>query len=68
MPTLNFNVKVKAGKRTPVEVECYYTAVNQETLTLINGVTVTNQEIAEFIAQKVCAALQITEGTQHEAR
>lgn len=42
MSLLNFNVKVKAGKRTPAQVSAYSTAVNKKTLTLTNGETITN--------------------------
>lgn len=61
MPTLNFNVKVKAGKRTPAKVECYYTAVNEQTITLINGRQITNQQIAEWIADNLQEALERSE-------
>ena len=30
--THNFNVKIKTGKRTPIEVTVYYTAVNEKVL------------------------------------
>jgi hypothetical protein len=61
MPTININVKVKAGKRTPSEVAAYYTAVNEPTLTLVNGREVSASQIAEWIAENLQAALHHTE-------
>jgi len=49
MPTLNFNVKIKAGARTPVEVSAHSTAINEKTIAFINGRTLTSTQIAEWL-------------------
>lgn len=59
---LNFNVNVKAGPRTPAEVVCYYTAVNKKTLTLINGETISNDQIAQWIRNELQEALDKLQG------
>jgi hypothetical protein len=59
MATFNFNVKIKTGKRTPIEVGCYWTAVNNKTVELFNSdETTTVSAIAEFIQKSVEKALK----------
>ena len=53
MPTLNINVKVIGGKRTPPNVEAYYTAVNIKEITFPNGRVITNEQLAQWIADNL---------------
>ena len=62
---ININVKVKAGKRTPVDVTVITTGVNEKTLTLINGLTITDQQIAEWIDKQLTKAIKKIEEKQH---
>jgi|GEM_PF-4279441 len=43
---INFNVKVKAGPRTPPQVTVYSTSVNEKWLTYANGRTDSEHSIA----------------------
>jgi hypothetical protein len=55
---ININLKVKAGKRTPVEVTAYGTSVNEKTLTLINGETIREQVIIDWLVSELRAQLK----------
>lgn len=64
---LNFNVKVRAGTRTSVEVEARCTAVNEKMIKFIGGRTLTSGQIAEWIRVKLQAELnEVQGGTYHE--
>lgn len=52
-----FTVKVKAGPRTSVEVECVPTGVNTKTFTFSNGKTITDDEISKWIAKNLYESL-----------
>jgi hypothetical protein len=54
---LNFNVKVKAGPRTPAQVGAYYTSVNSKTVTLTNGKTITSAQISKWLQEQLQVAL-----------
>ncbi len=43
---INLNVKIKAGPRTPVNVEIYGTAVNEKIIKFANGSQVSEYTIA----------------------
>ena len=55
---LNLNIKIKAGPRTPVEVDVYCTAVNEKMLRFANGCMVTESQIAEFMKQTLTKKLK----------
>lgn len=52
-----FTLKVKAGPRTSVEVECSPTGVNAKTFTLSNGKTITDDQISKWVAKSLYEAL-----------
>lgn len=50
--THNFNVKIKTGKRTPIEVTVYYTAVNEKTLQFSHTEKeLPQQKVADWISE-----------------
>lgn len=55
---INLNVKIKAGKRTPVQVEVYGTAVNEKTIEFANGETIREQAICDWLQSELTAALR----------
>jgi hypothetical protein len=55
---INFNVKVNAGKRTPASVNVILTSVNPKTLTLINGKTISDQSIADWIETELLKTIR----------
>jgi hypothetical protein len=56
--TLNFNIKVKSGKRTPIEVSCYSTAVNKKQLEFQHtSKMISNSQIADWIEKALKEAL-----------
>lgn len=60
---INLNVKIKAGKRTPVEVIVYGTAANEKILHFANGREVTESQIAAWITQELTKVLKGTQDT-----
>ena len=46
---MNFTLKVYGGKRTPVEVGCYPTNVNEKVMVFANGKSISDKLIAEFV-------------------
>ena len=59
---LNFNIKVKAGKRTPAQVTAYSTAVNKKIVTLVNGETTSDEQIAKWLQKSLQSALDKLQG------
>jgi type VI protein secretion system component Hcp len=57
MAQINLNIKIKAGKRTPVEIDIYRTSVNEKTLDFINGKSLTEQDIIEIIYKNLAQEL-----------
>ena len=55
---INLNVKIKGGKRTPIEVTVYDTAVNQKELVFKNGNRIKGGDIAEMLEKNLTAALK----------
>ncbi len=55
---INLNVKIKAGKRTPVAVEVYSMSVNEKTIEFANGLTITESQIASRIQTQLTKELQ----------
>jgi len=55
---INFNIKVKGGKRTPVEVTVYGTAVNEKVIEFSNGKTVSESQIAIWLQDNLVIALK----------
>ncbi len=55
---INLNVKVKGGKRTPVEVSVYSSAANTKTMEFKNKRVVTDEQIAEWIQQNLHVVLK----------
>ncbi len=56
--TINLNVKIKAGPRTPVEVEVCGTAVNEKKIKFANGEEVTGSQIADFLKKRLTNSLK----------
>lgn len=54
----NFNFKVSAGPRTPIEVDCIATSVNEKTFKFSNGKTITDKEIAKWVQKELEKALK----------
>ena len=55
---INLNIKIKGGKRTPVEVTVYGTSVNQKELVFKNGNRIKENDIAEMISKNTENALR----------
>ena len=55
---INLNVKVKGGPRTPIEVEVYWTAVNEKVIRFANGQEITGEEIADWITDNLTHVLE----------
>lgn len=55
---IHFRVTVYAGKRTKTVVEAHSTAVNPRTLTLVNGVRVSEKAIEDWIEEGLTAAIE----------
>ncbi|MFH1455043.1 MAG: hypothetical protein ABIF22_01865 [bacterium] len=51
--TINLNIKLTAGKRTPLQVDVQRTSVNEKVLTFKNGQTMTESEIASTIKKQL---------------
>lgn len=58
MATINLNVKIKVGPRTSTTVEVYSTSTNGKAVKLKNGKTLTDQMVADWIAENLPAALK----------
>jgi hypothetical protein len=58
---LNLNIKIKSGKRTPVEVSVYSTSVNQKTMEFVNGKSLTEKEIIEWLCGTMAKSLKAFE-------
>ncbi len=57
--TLNFNIKVTSGGRTPIKVEAYSTAVNPKILEFQNSKkTVTSDQIAIWLNKALKEVLE----------
>ena len=61
---ISFNLKVNGGKRTPVEVECYPTGVNEKVMVFANGKWISDKHIAEYVRVTLSSALR---GLQNKA-
>lgn len=55
---INLNIKVYGGKRTELSVEARPTAVNEKTMVFKNGRSVTDTQIAEWMARKLESKLK----------
>ena len=55
---INLNVKIKAGPRTPVEIEVYGTSVNEKKIRFANGSEISESTIAVWIQENLKTALQ----------
>ncbi len=64
---INFNVKVRGGPRTPVEVDVFSTSVNEKALTFKNGLTVTQDQIATWIKTELTRVLKARQDTNVRA-
>lgn len=58
MATINLNVKVHIGPRTETFVEVYSTSVNGRAVKLKNGRLITDQILADWIAENLTAAIR----------
>ncbi len=56
--TINLNIKIKAGPRTPVEVDVCGTAVNEKSLTFANGKKLTGIDIAKWLKRELSNELK----------
>lgn len=62
---INLNVKIKAGKRTQIDVGVYPTSVNEKIIEFNNGKTISEIEIADYLQKTLTNALkQISEETK----
>lgn len=66
MTTINLNVKIKAGKRTPVEVTVYGTSANGKTLEFANGLTITDGHIVKWIERELTKAIKSIQGDEND--
>jgi hypothetical protein len=55
---INFNVKVRAGPRTPVGVDVYSTSSKEKALRFANGVQVTETQIADWLHSELSRVLR----------
>lgn len=62
MTTINLNVKIKAGKRTPVEVLVYGTSVNDKSLEFSNGLVISESRIIKWIETELTKAIKSIQG------
>lgn len=58
MTTINLNLKVKAGPRTPVQVTCYGTSVNEKAIKFRNGQVIKENSIANWVTSQLQIALE----------
>lgn len=58
---INLNVKIKAGPRTPVEVDVYRTSINERVIKFGNGKQISESDLATWIQGKLRFALQVVE-------
>lgn len=58
MPYINVNLKVRGGKRTPVETWATLTATNERTIEFANGNSVTGSDIADLVVVYLQAHLR----------
>jgi len=56
--TINLNVKVKAGPRTPIEVSACSTSVNEKLIKLSNGRTVSDRYLAKLLEEVIMDMLK----------
>ena len=57
--TVNFSLKVKSGKRLPIEVTCYPTGVNEKHLEFQNSnKKISDMKIAEWINKALKEVLE----------
>ena len=59
---INLNVKIKAGPRTPINVDVYGTSVNEKTVKLPNGATLSENHIADWIERELTKSLKKAAG------
>jgi hypothetical protein len=55
---INLNVKIKAGKRTPVEVSVYSTSREEKILVLTNGKKVGEKQIVNWLVTELTKTLE----------
>jgi hypothetical protein len=58
MTTININVKITAGKRTPVQVDVYSTSVNGKALEFANGEKLEDSEITVWLEKELTKAIK----------
>lgn len=58
MPYINVNLKVRGGKRTPVETWATLTATNERTIEFANGNSVSGSDIADVAVTALQAYLR----------
>jgi len=66
MTTININIKVKAGPRTPASVDVELTSVNPKTLKLANGKTVSDADLARWLKNKLMELMESMESKTEE--
>ncbi len=55
---LNINIKIRGGKRTPIEVACYGTGAGKKIITFPNDKRVSDEEICAWIQENLTVALK----------
>jgi len=55
---INFNVKVKGGKRTPIVVTVYGTSENEKVIEFANGRHISETVIASWIKEELTRSLR----------
>jgi hypothetical protein len=56
---INFNLKVKSGKRSPIEVRCYATSVNEKRLEFQgSNKTITETKISNWLEKALKEVLE----------
>jgi len=64
---INLSLKVQGGKRTPVTVTCYPTAINDKVMIFANGKCITGNHIAEYIEKDLGEKLSLMQSEERDA-
>jgi hypothetical protein len=59
MMEINLNIKIKGGKRTPIEVNVYRTSVNEKSIEFANGKQIKESTIIAWIKKYLTHSLKL---------
>ena len=64
--TVNLQVKIKTGKRTPVEVMVTNTSVNEKIMTFLNGKTMSEYTFSQYLEKDLLEKFQAFGSKEHK--